>query len=211
MASFSTVAMASFSTVVDTLLCSPSAFPSWLAFEISGWSQTPRTRTRRERGSPPSFLGPGGEHPHIDRPFELAVLAQPRRYGPRPSDPRGCGESGLRFGSHRGRMSCTLDAMTRARCPTCNGRLRLSQDRCWSGHEIAWEERQIIASPGVVRAMWAAVHALEDRASSARWRRRLPSPPPHLDETIEKADEEAASIRDILQSEGDDITDRAAG
>ena len=92
--------------------------------------------------------------------------------------------------------------MTRGRCPTCGGRLPTPWEdnaRCSCGHGFDPNDLHVKASSGAVGALWSAVHALEDKASSGRWRSRQPQPPPHLEETIEKADEEADAIREVLK------------
>lgn len=93
--------------------------------------------------------------------------------------------------------------VTRAHCPTCGGPLKAGDERarCRSGHEFDVEDLHVKASTGAVGALWSAVHALEDRASGARWRKQRPAPPAYLDETIEQADREADAIRDVLHSQ----------
>lgn len=89
------------------------------------------------------------------------------------------------------------------RCPTCGGKAsKASQDvfaQCVCGRDFSSDDLHVAASTGAIGALWAAVHALEDKASSGRWRSRQPQPPPHLQDTIDRADEEAGAIRDVLK------------
>ncbi len=55
--------------------------------------------------------------------------------------------------------------------------------------------------------MWSAVRALEDSASSARWRLTQPSPPANCDAIIERAEQEAELIRGLLQNREGDTSD----
>lgn len=75
---------------------------------------------------------------------------------------------------------------------------------CECGSTFDPDDLHVTASSGAVGALWSAVHALEDKASSGRWRSRQPQPPAHLDDTIDRADQEADAIRDVLrQRDGD--------
>ena len=98
--------------------------------------------------------------------------------------------------------------MRRPRCPTCGGKApkghREDDAACACGRAFDPDDLHVTASSGAVGALWSAVHALEDKASSGRWRSRQPQPPPHLQDTIKRADEEAVAIRAVLsQRDGD--------
>ena len=75
---------------------------------------------------------------------------------------------------------------------------------CACGHDFDPDDLHVTRSSGAVGALWSAVHALEDKASGGRWRSRQPLPPPHLEETIDRADEEAGAIREILKNRDGD-------
>lgn len=99
--------------------------------------------------------------------------------------------------------------MTGIKCPTCGGRVprprRDERAQCECGHHFDPDALHVKASTGAVGALWSAVHALEDKASSGRWRRRQPQPPAYMDETIERADEEAGALRDLLKQRDGDV------
>lgn len=91
--------------------------------------------------------------------------------------------------------------MTSISCPLCSGPVELVSERpsCLLGHAFDPVELQEQFEHEAAHALWAAVRALEDSASGGRWRATLPSPPAHLQETIERADRQAQLLRDMIE------------
>lgn len=87
-------------------------------------------------------------------------------------------------------------------CPICAGPVELTGDRpgCLIGHSFERHELQDRLGQEAETALWAAIRALEDSASGARWRLTLPDPPGHLDRLIETSEREARILRDLLAS-----------
>lgn len=86
-------------------------------------------------------------------------------------------------------------------CPTCAGPVQLEDTdvaRCLVGHEVAMDELPRAVEAATSRALWAAVRALEDAASGARWRQSLPEPPKYLTGLAAAADRDAVLLRNLL-------------
>jgi len=94
------------------------------------------------------------------------------------------------------------------RCPTCGARLRKGEGKALCEHEAGPNDIHLDASEGTVGALWSAVHALEDKASGARWRQERPAPPAYLDAMSERADREAGLLREVLEREEPTESDR---
>lgn len=86
-------------------------------------------------------------------------------------------------------------------CPTCAGPVELDGTaivRCLIGHELSPEQLSEAVQAATSRALWAAVRALEDSASGARWRQSLPDAPAWLSEQIVDAERDAVALRGLL-------------
>lgn len=92
--------------------------------------------------------------------------------------------------------------MTTIACPLCAGPVALKgrSPACLIGHEFDADGLAEQVSARAEHALWAAVRSLEDQASAARWRQTRPSPPPHLDASIELAEQQAGLLRDLLRA-----------
>jgi hypothetical protein len=60
------------------------------------------------------------------------------------------------------------------------------------------EPAVLVVPPGAVRALWAALWALEDTLSAAYRLQSLPIPPPHVWATIEETQRQVAIVREVL-------------
>lgn len=87
-------------------------------------------------------------------------------------------------------------------CPVCAGPVDLAgaKPNCLIGHDFEPGELSDQLGQEASRALWSAVRALEDSASSARWRLTQPSPPANCNVIIERTEREAGLIRDLLQN-----------
>ena len=86
-------------------------------------------------------------------------------------------------------------------CPTCAGPVELDETataRCLIGHEFAPDELAAAVDAATSRALWAAVRALEDNASGARWRRSLGESHEWLSPLIVDTERHAAVLRELL-------------
>ena len=108
-------------------------------------------------------------------------------------------------------------AMTIIACPTCGGPVDLdgvATATCLIGHEVAADELPAVIEAATSRALWAAVRALEDAASGARWRQSLPEPPQWLPELEVEAERDAVLLRELLdrrEGSGVNATSRREG
>jgi hypothetical protein len=102
-------------------------------------------------------------------------------------------------------------------CPTCGGPVDFDGVAiaiCLIGHQVAADDLPVVIEAATSRASWAAVRALEDATSGARWQQSLPEPPRWLPELQVIAESDAVLLRELLdrrEGSGVNATSRPEG
>jgi hypothetical protein len=98
-------------------------------------------------------------------------------------------------------------------CPLCAGPVVLveGEPRCPLAHVFDHDELPVRVRDEATRALWSAVRAIEDTASTARWRLTQPDPPSYLQGEIDKAMREGEVLRDVLRRWKDEDDAAAEG
>lgn len=103
--------------------------------------------------------------------------------------------------------------MSTISCPLCAGPVELQDGTavCAVGHAYAADTITDEVAEQAERALWAAVRALEDQASTVRWRQANGETAAHLGRSLEQVDGQAALLRKLLaQREPDGIQTQEA-
>ena len=95
----------------------------------------------------------------------------------------------------------------RISCPVCAGPVTVADAgdaSCEVGHSFAPGELEARLGERASHALWAALRALEDQVSIARWRQQQHDAPAHVAAGARLAEEQARLLRRLLEGRDDE-------